>query len=136
MYSVQKGVDMGQAVLNAEHPVFSSPAGESQLEARSRPVDLVHLARQTGGNRSLEEEVLQIFLKQAHKLAREMEQGCDCDARKLAAHNLKGAARAVGAFNVANCAGNLEDHPSEAAYVSSLVAEVNITCDYISSLLR
>lgn len=127
---------MGQAVIKSGHPVFSSPAGESHLEARSRPIDLVHLAKQTGGNRSLEEEVLQMFLRQAHKLARQMEQVCDCDERKLAAHNLKGAARAVGAFNVANCAGELEEHPSENNYVSSLIAEVNTTCDYISSLLR
>ncbi|MEM5501276.1 Hpt domain-containing protein [Ahrensia kielensis] len=127
---------MGQAVIKAGHPVFSSPAGESHMEARSRPVDLVHLARQTGGNRNLEEEVLQMFLRQAHKLTREMAQDCDCEARKLAAHNLKGAARAVGAFNVANCADDLENNPSEVSYVSTLTAEVNTTCDYISSLLR
>ncbi|WP_081774001.1 MULTISPECIES: Hpt domain-containing protein [Ahrensia] len=127
---------MGQAVIKAGHPVFSSPAGESHMEARSRPVDLVHLARQTGGNRNLEEEVLQMFLRQAHKLTREMAQDCDCETRKLAAHNLKGAARAVGAFNVANCADDLENNPSEVSYVSTLTAEVNTTCDYISSLLR
>lgn len=127
---------MGQAIRTNGRPVFCSPAGENATPVHSRPVDLVHLARQTGGDRDLEEEVLQLFLKQAASLGREMEIASDNDTRLKAAHTIKGAARAVGAFEVAELANDLEEHPSEKKCVSALVAELNATCDYISSLLR
>lgn len=116
--------------------MFSSPAGENSVEAHSRPVDLVHLARQTGGDRFLEEEVLQLFLRQAARLGRQVETTGDCEEVKVAAHSLRGAAQAVGAFEVAHCADELEAHPSEKKCIKALVAEINTTCDYISSLLR
>jgi HPt (histidine-containing phosphotransfer) domain-containing protein len=96
----------------------------------------VHLARQTGGDRGLEEEVLQLFLRQAAALGRQMEEASDNDTLLKAAHNIKGAARAVGAFDVAALANDLEDHPTEKRCVLALVEEINSTCDYISSLLR
>ena len=37
---------------------------ETALQGASRPIDLVHLARQTLGDRSLEQEVLRLFLTQ------------------------------------------------------------------------
>lgn len=127
---------MGQAIRTNGRPVFCSPAGEKYTTVTSRPVDLVHLARQTGGDRHLEEEVLQLFLKQAAALGRQVEEAPDHETLLKAAHNIKGAARAVGAFEVAELANNLEDHPTEKRCVLALVAEINTTCDYISSLLR
>ncbi len=127
---------MGQSIKMNGHPVFCSPAGEGMTTAAARPVDLVHLARQTGGNRDLEEEVLQLFLKQAASIANLVRSDEDADCVKQAAHTIKGAARAVGAFDVANCAEDLEGHPSETRCVKALVAEIDTTCDYISSLLR
>ena len=127
---------MGQAIRTNGRPVFSSPAGEKCATAHSRPVDLVHLARQTGGDRELEEEVLQLFLRQAAALGREVEGASDYDTVAKVAHSIKGAARAVGAFDVAQLADSLEGHPSEKKCVKALVSEINSTCDYISSLLR
>ncbi len=127
---------MGQAIRTNGRPVFCSPGGEKTTTAHSRPVDLVHLARQTGGDRELEEEVLQLFLRQAAALGREVEGASDNETVAQVAHNIKGAARAVGAFDVAQAAHNVEDHPSKKKCVSELVAEINCTCDYISSLLR
>ena len=37
---------------------------ETAPQSASRPIDLVHLARQTLGDRSLEQEVLRLFLTQ------------------------------------------------------------------------
>ena len=43
------------ALPDANAMAFSMPGGESCGQARSRPVDLVHLARQTMGDRALEQ---------------------------------------------------------------------------------
>lgn len=119
-----------------EHPVFEAPDRGSFNIPNERPVDLVHLARQTGGDRSLEEEVLRLFVKQAHSIGRAMRERTDADARKRAAHTLKGAARAVGAGGVADCAHALEGAPDERGCIKALLAEIDTTCDYINSLLR
>lgn len=127
---------MGQMLNTEDMPVFECRVGELATEARERPIDLVHLARQTGGDRVLEAEVLQLFVKQAARIANQVEKDLDSMQRKSAAHTLQGAARAVGAFEVAQCATALEEQPSERACVKALVTQINSTCDYISSLLR
>lgn len=127
---------MGQVVKINGHPVFSSPAGAGGVVKHQRPIDLVHLAHQTGGNRALEEEVLQMFLRQSASLARQFPRMVDAEAVKQAAHSIKGAARSVGAIEVANCADKLEEHPNEKKNVAALIAEIDVTCDYIASLLR
>lgn len=69
-----------------------------------RPVDLVHLARQTLGNRSLEREVLGLFHTQSEiYLQRLKDAGKDKDWAD-AAHTIKGSARGIGAWSVANSA--------------------------------
>jgi HPt (histidine-containing phosphotransfer) domain-containing protein len=71
------------------------------------PIDLIHLRRMTLGDSSLEREVLTMFLTQADRLLGELA-ALPSDAGPLA-HTLKGSARAVGAFGVADRAGVLED---------------------------
>lgn len=124
---------MGQSY----HPVFGAPACHNLVSRRtSRPVDLVHLARQTGGDKALEEEVLHMFLRQANLLARDLSGKTTTEARRRLAHTLNGTARAVGAFEVAALAERIENSPEKSKDVASLVACVDSTCDYISSLLR
>lgn len=124
---------MGQSF----HPVFGSPECHNLNPRRtSRPVDLVHLARQTGGDKALEEEVLHLFLRQANLLARDLSGKTSTEARRRLAHTLNGTARAVGAFEVAEIAERIENSPEKSNDVASLVASVDTTCDYISSLLR
>jgi HPt (histidine-containing phosphotransfer) domain-containing protein len=75
--------------------------------APSRPIDLVHLSRQSLGDRALEIELLTLFERQAEHIA-------DCLSappgngerrrRHDLAHTLKGSARAVGALAVAAAA--------------------------------
>jgi len=75
---------------------------------RVRPVDLVHLALQTQGNKDLETEVLGLFVRQStQQVARIAAAGSDRE-RFEAAHLLKGSARAIGANSVADCAEALE----------------------------
>jgi HPt (histidine-containing phosphotransfer) domain-containing protein len=71
-----------------------------------RPIDLVHLSRQTFGERDLESELLRLFDRQSRQIVARLTDGPVAEARWRAdlAHTLKGSARAVGAFGVAAAA--------------------------------
>ena len=70
------------------------------------PIDICHLQRMTLGDASLEREVLAMFSAQAVGLVRALA-GLPSDAGTLV-HTLKGSARAIGAFAVADAANSLE----------------------------
>jgi HPt (histidine-containing phosphotransfer) domain-containing protein len=70
------------------------------------PIDIEHLHRMTLGDASLEREVLAMFSAQAAGLIGSLS-ALPADAGVLA-HTLKGAALAIGAFGVADAAGDLE----------------------------
>ncbi len=82
------------------------------------PIDIEHLQRMTLGDASLEREVLAMFSAQAVRLM----QGITAPSsdRRPLVHTLKGSARAIGAFRVAEATELLEavlrqgDDPSEA----------------------
>lgn len=116
--------------------VFDAPAPFVTRHEQPRPVDLVHLARQTGGDRALEEEVLQMFLRQAQNLKRDLSRGETVEARKRLAHTLNGTARAVGAFEVARIASEIEKNPAAHDRDEDLSVSVDETCNYINALLR
>jgi hypothetical protein len=78
-----------------------------------RPVDLDHLNRYTGGDRGLNEEILKLFedqcaitLAQLEALARD--DGAASKSWRELTHTLKGAARGVGAFGLADIAAEAE----------------------------
>jgi len=87
----------------AEEHDRSRPAGTRP------PIDLVHLARATDGDESLESELLAMFDRQSEKLA-ERVTFADLPRRARAdiAHRLRGSALAVGAFAVAEAAEAVE----------------------------
>jgi HPt (histidine-containing phosphotransfer) domain-containing protein len=70
------------------------------------PIDLAHLKRMTLGDAGLEAEVLAMFSAQAVRLIGSLA-ALPADAGALA-HTLKGSARAIGAFRVAESAESLE----------------------------
>jgi len=70
------------------------------------PIDLDHLARMTLGDAELENEVLAMFAEQSIRLISAMS-ALPADASALA-HKLKGSARGIGAFAVADAAAQLE----------------------------
>jgi HPt (histidine-containing phosphotransfer) domain-containing protein len=70
------------------------------------PIDIDHLARMTLGDASLEREVLAMFSGQAVSLLGALS-SLPPEAAALA-HTLKGSARAIGAFGVAQAAECLE----------------------------
>ncbi len=70
------------------------------------PIDAAHLARMTLGERSLEREVLALFDRQADILLARIH--ADAPAAAAAAHTLKGSARGIGAWAVAQAAEAVE----------------------------
>ena len=70
------------------------------------PIDFEHLSRMTLGDPALESEVLTMFAAQSARLLDELA-ALPPGAGALA-HTLKGSARAIGAFAVAEAAGRLE----------------------------
>jgi HPt (histidine-containing phosphotransfer) domain-containing protein len=71
-------------------------------------IDFEHLARQTGGDLALERELLVLFSQQCVRHLRTIHGSADDQARRDAAHTLKGAARAIGAWQVADAADLVE----------------------------
>jgi len=72
---------------------------------RAEPaLDLEHLRRFTLGDLGLELEILELFIKQAPITLRALQTAAADRDWKIAAHTLKGSARAVGAWRVARLA--------------------------------
>ena len=79
------------------------------LASREPAIDLVHLARQTGGDEALEAELLALFDRQSASLAPALADGeLPPRARADLAHKLRGSALAIGAARVAAAAEALE----------------------------
>src|SRR5215470_16933067 len=102
--------EVGQAVpLHLERIEWmSSPP----LAPDDGPIDFEHLSRMTLGDPALECEVLTMFVAQSARLLDQLA-GLPADAGNVA-HMLKGSARAIGAFAVAEAAAGLESALSDA----------------------
>jgi HPt (histidine-containing phosphotransfer) domain-containing protein len=100
------------------------------------PIDIEHLQRMTLGDAGLEREVLAMFSAQAIRLISDI--AASSSDRSALVHTLKGSARAIGAFRVAETAEFLEavlrqgDDPSEALdELSDAVAGARAAIDEI-----
>lgn len=69
----------------------------------SQPIDFAHLAAYTGGDRALEDEVFALFREQTQMWLRLLSVDAAVEDWKSAAHSLKGSARGIGAFVLAEC---------------------------------
>jgi HPt (histidine-containing phosphotransfer) domain-containing protein len=115
--------------------VGNEEAGSAVADA---PVDHAHLARYTMGNRSLELEVLQLFAEQAPITLQQLRAATSTKDWHVAAHTLKGSARAVGARAVAKAAEIAEAAGHADAQRAEIVAAIETKVDevrgYISKL--
>ncbi|MDQ2634170.1 MAG: Hpt domain-containing protein [Pseudomonadota bacterium] len=111
------------------------PGGEASDTGRSRPIDLAHLSKQTMGDRDLERDVLGLFADQAKSVRKQIE-SAEIKQRLFLAHALKGSARGIGAFAIAECAGAIEDSPTDRLVVKRLVRLIDEACDFIASISR
>ncbi|MCB1507749.1 MAG: Hpt domain-containing protein [Hyphomicrobiaceae bacterium] len=121
---------MSAVAINSQTcPVASRPDA-------SRPVDLVHLAHQTLGDRALETEILKLFLVQSELLMKRLAAGFgDAAVVRRNAHTLKGSASGIGAFEVASDAEALFDAPGDAVQSDRLGESVARANAFIRSLL-
>jgi HPt (histidine-containing phosphotransfer) domain-containing protein len=114
---------------------FAMPGGEGSAAPRARPVDLAHLAKQTLGDRELEKEVLQLFVQQALSVRDQIMQGTTAERLRLA-HALKGSARGVGAFAIAECVAELEKRPDDRPLCKRLFLLIDEVRDFIAAVNR
>jgi HPt (histidine-containing phosphotransfer) domain-containing protein len=89
------------------------------------PIDFEHLSRMTLGDAGLEQEVLAMFVAQSTTLVSTLA-AMPADASALA-HTLKGSARAIGAFSVADAAARLEAAIARGFETSAALAELGET---------
>lgn len=103
-------------------------------------IDRRHLARMTFGDRSLEQEVLQLFDRQSALLIARMRTG-DGPAIGALAHTLKGSAAGIGAGQVARAAEATEQAATHApgdlsATIDRLASAVDEARVLIAELLQ
>lgn len=96
-------------------------------------LDRDHLARYTLGDANLEKEVLGLFIGQVPESVAMLRSSCDRDSWMRAAHTIKGSAKAVGAWKLADAAeraesrsGRIEDWNDLADDIEAAVAEVRL----------
>jgi HPt (histidine-containing phosphotransfer) domain-containing protein len=122
-----------------------APPGLPPRPARAHlpAIDLVHLSRQTLGDRALETELLRLFDRQASQIMERL-RSCASDDRKALgdlAHSIKGSARAIGAVDVAAAAQAYEDtlrldsSQSREAALARLGERIAVAREAIASLL-
>jgi len=76
-----------------------------------KPVDLAHLARYTGGDKSLNAEILRLFDGQISEMVEQLQSIIaqrDQKKWRQVTHTIKGAARGVGAFAMGQAAADAE----------------------------
>ena len=73
-------------------------------DTEAAPIDRAHLARYTLGDASLEREILELFLGHLPNTIRDLGLAATDKDWRMAAHALKGSARAVGAWRLSRAA--------------------------------
>jgi HPt (histidine-containing phosphotransfer) domain-containing protein len=101
----------------------------SDLEQRPPTIDADHLRRMTLGDHSLEREVLQIFVRQTTLMMQRIA-GAKPACAAAAAHTLKGSARGIGAWCVAEAAEQLEEAAAggDARGLGAAIADLEAAC--------
>lgn len=81
------------------------------MTAQTKPaVDYAHLDVQAAGDKDVMREVLGLFITHGEQVLEELERAEDAKTWKLWTHTLKGSARGIGAFAVADAAAEAERH--------------------------
>jgi HPt (histidine-containing phosphotransfer) domain-containing protein len=106
------------------------------------PLDLAHLRRFTMGDEQLELEILGLFANQLPITIADLKNAQSEKEWGMAAHTLKGSARAVGAWSLATVAESAEqlkplpDSPERGLMVRRIEEEAGVASRYIASLAR
>ena len=90
------------------------------MSATAQSVDYEHLRVQAGDDVSVMREVLALFVTHGEQVIAELERAQDEKTWKQWTHTLKGSARGVGAFAVAEAAADAERHLLDKTKLQSL----------------
>lgn len=90
------------------------------------PVDRTHLARYTLGDVALEREVLQLFMAETPQRVGSLKTARSEKEWKMAAHTLKGSARAIGAWKLSKLAQHAErfSGPKDGAACTEVICQL------------
>ncbi|WP_269929550.1 Hpt domain-containing protein [Aminobacter sp. HY435] len=86
-------------------------------------------------DRDVEREVLDMFVHQALAVRDEIAVA-DIQERLRLAHALKGSARGVGAFHVADCVARIELQPDDETLIKRLTMLIDEVRDFVSAINR
>ena len=100
------------------------------------PVDLVHLSRQTLGDRELEKEVLGLFVNQSTLYLKRLQASKSIKERKSVAHTILGSAKGLGAWQVAEEAARFEQQCSKKTDCQRLANAVDDANAYIREIMN
>jgi hypothetical protein len=110
-----------------------------------KSVDLDHLSRYTGGDETINSEVLKLFNAQTSELVVRLQavlEARDAKSWKEVTHTLKGAARGVGAFPLADAAAFAEpidpvgDRGNASLAISALKTQAEAVAHFITDYLK
>lgn len=87
------------------------------------------------GDRGLEQEVLALFVQHALSVRDKITEA-DIHERLLLAHGLKGSARGIGAFAIADCATEIEHTPEDNRTLRRLGTLIDEVRDFIAAISR
>jgi HPt (histidine-containing phosphotransfer) domain-containing protein len=109
-------------------------SGQDSAIEPPKVLDVLHLERQVLGDTQLRDELLQLYARQLMALA-PLVCGMPGQARSDAAHTLKGASLAIGAFALARLCGELESAVGDEA-PDELALVIENTRRRVGELLR
>lgn len=108
------------------------------LAAGAEPIDRAHLARYSLGSYPLEREVLGLFIAQLGLSLEQLRFAATDREWQIAAHAIKGSARAVGAWEVARLAVAAEKTPGvdDADARARILASLEDACETVQSYVE
>jgi hypothetical protein len=116
---------------------FEAPESQHvRTPSHERPIDLVHLATQTKGDKVVEIEILQMFARQARGCLQALSATGDKADVTAAAQRLRNAAISVGALRVASAADLVDSKGANADTLATVASAVLEAEHFILKLAR
>jgi HPt (histidine-containing phosphotransfer) domain-containing protein len=103
------------------------------MPAMPKPVNYAHLDVQAAGDKTVMREVLVLFVTHCEQVLDELDRAEDAKTWKMWTHTLKGSARGIGAFAVAEAAAEAERHSLDKAKLAPLRAAFTEARAFIGS---
>ena len=124
----------------ASSAVTAKQVDPTPYERATRPIDLVHLAKQCLGDENLELEILRLFSTTVKTYFGRLELAASYDDLALNLHSIKGAASGVGAWTIADLAKGCEvemqaGRPLSVERIADLGMAVEEVRNFISRML-